>query len=87
MRQTVLKNQVDTEKSKNNTWHHDQKKHVKKDTHFDVEIVQKNYPSCYRYNVLIMLAKRLIKKQEEKEYICKNRWCLDKKLAARITSA
>ncbi len=34
--------------------------------HFGIPIHRKNAPSCYQYNVLIMLAKRLIK-EEEKE--------------------
>ena len=27
-----------------------------KDSYFDIEIRNKKYPSCYQYNVLIMLA-------------------------------
>ncbi|MBI2995269.1 MAG: hypothetical protein HYY52_00965 [Candidatus Melainabacteria bacterium] len=29
--------------------------------YFDIPIKKKNYPSCYNYNLLIMLAKKLIK--------------------------
>lgn len=33
--------------------------------YFDIPIYKKEYPSCYQYNVLIMLAKRLIKEEEQ----------------------
>ena len=35
-------------------------KFVKEETYFNIPIYKKNYPSCYQYNVLIMLAKRLL---------------------------
>ena len=60
------------------------------DKYFDIEVQNKKYPSCYQYNVLIMLAKRLIKKEEEKQELvssCKNRWNLDKQLAEKIINA
>ena len=34
--------------------------------HFGIPIHKRDYPSCYQYNVLIMLAKRLIKEESEK---------------------
>lgn len=43
------------------------------DEYFDVKIRNKKYPSCYQYNILIMLAKRLIKEEQEKVNACKNR--------------
>ena len=49
--------------------------------HFGVPIHKKNYPSCYQYNVLIMLAKRLIKEDADK---FANRLHLDKKFAEKI---
>ena len=48
--------------------------------HFGLPIHKKNYPSCYRYNVLVMLAKRLIR--EENNFA--NRLCLDKQFVKRI---
>ena len=48
--------------------------------HFGVPIYKREYPSCYQYNVLIMLAKRLIK--EENNFV--NRLHLDRKFAERI---
>lgn len=56
------------------------------DRYFDIEIKSKKYPSCYRYNVLIMLAKRLIKEEENKPNILKNRRDLELKLAQKIIS-
>lgn len=38
----------------------------------DMEVQNKKYPSCYHYNVLIMLAKRLIKEEKEKQEKIKN---------------
>ena len=37
------------------------------DKFFDVIVKNKHYPSCYQYNVLIMLAKRLISEDDKKE--------------------
>lgn len=50
---------------------------------------EKVYPSSYQYNVLIMLAKRLIKEENEREAVnaCVNRWNLDRKFVRRIISA
>ncbi|OGI10273.1 MAG: hypothetical protein A3I68_07740 [Candidatus Melainabacteria bacterium RIFCSPLOWO2_02_FULL_35_15] len=45
--------------------------------YFDIPVYKKKYPSCYQYNVLIMLAKRLIKQDA-------NRMYLDKKFSERI---
>lgn len=47
--------------------------------HFGLPIYKKNYPSCYQYNVIIMLAKRLIKED--------NRLRLDKKFVQRVFSS
>lgn len=60
----------------------------KKDHAYKVEQASK-YPSCYRYNILIMLAKRLIKEEKEREAVnsCVNRWKLDKKFVKRIVNA
>ncbi len=52
------------------------------DRHFGVKVQNKNYPSCYQYNVLIMLAKRLI--EEEKLAGNNNKNCLQEKLIYRI---
>lgn len=56
------------------------------DRYFDIEIRNRKFPSCYRYNVLIMLAKRLIKEEENKVNILKNRRELELKLAQKIIS-
>ena len=61
----------------------------KEDSFFDVIIKNKHYPSCYQYNVLIMLAKRLISEENEKQEkykVWRNRSALDKKLVNRIIS-
>ena len=50
------------------------------DFHFGIPIKNKNYPSCYTYNVLVMLAKRLVKEEKLKS----NRHKLDQKLVKRI---
>ncbi len=60
------------------------------DKFFDVIIKNKHYPSCYQYNVLIMLAKRLINEENRKEEVSKawrNRPTLDRKLVERIANA
>lgn len=41
--------------------------------YFNIPIRKKVYPSCYQYNVLIMLAKRLIEKEENTINICQRR--------------
>lgn len=56
------------------------------DRYFNLKIKQKDYPSCYHYNVLVMLAKKLIKDEEKRKRLCKNRLDLDTKLAMRIIS-
>lgn len=33
--------------------------------YFNVRIKKKDYPSCYQYNVLVMLAKRLLREEQE----------------------
>lgn len=53
----------------------------------DYKIQNRSYPSCYQYNVLIMLAKRLINESSEENIYCQNRFGFDKKLLKRITSA
>ena len=63
---------------------------MSQDKYFNVKIQNKNYPSCYQYNVLIMLAKRLIKEENEKIEEQKtplksnHRFLLDKKLIERV---
>ena len=52
--------------------------------HFGLPIQKKNYPSCYQYNVLIMLAKRLIKEEKQSADTFANRLHLDRKFANRI---
>lgn len=61
----------------------------KKECHLNVFPREKKviFPSCYHYNILIMLAKRLIEKDRQKELLCKSRLSLDKKLTKRIVSA
>ena len=56
---------------------------------YKIGLQDKKYPSCYQYNVLIMLAKRLIKEDKEQEAVsqCVNRWHLDRKLARAIVNA
>ena len=48
--------------------------------HFGIPVRNKVYPSCYRYNIIIMLAKRLLKKELQTE----NKKELFKKLIERI---
>ena len=48
--------------------------------HFGIPVKNRTYPSCYTYNVIIMLAKRLIKKEHQ----VKNKKELYGKLAERI---
>lgn len=48
--------------------------------------LDKYYPSCYRQNILVMLAKRLID-EEQSRAICKNRHMLNLKLAKEIATA
>ena len=55
--------------------------------YFDIKIQKKYYPSCYQYNVLIMLAKKLIKQEKENSTTCNDRVILDEKLASRIISS
>ena len=50
------------------------------DEYFGIPIKNKKFPSCYRQNVLVMLAKRLITDDNKKN----NRCTLDVKLAKRI---
>lgn len=45
---------------------------LKSEKYFNIEVKQKEFPSCYTYNVLVMLAKRLVRNQEQKN-IFKNR--------------
>lgn len=54
--------------------------------HFNLPVQERKYPSCYQYNVLIMLAKRLIKEEEmeDKTKSCPNRSFLERRLAKRI---
>ena len=33
--------------------------------YFNVKVQNKKYPSCYHYNILVMLAKRLVKEDQE----------------------
>lgn len=40
---------------------------IKPENTYNIQNQKKVYPSCYQYNVLIMLAKRLIKEEQEKE--------------------
>lgn len=69
----VVKNQI------NDTNNHEK--------YFNVDVQNKKYPSCYQYNILIMLAKRLIKREQETMInACKNRAFLDRKLAEKIVS-
>lgn len=53
-------------------------------TYFGLPVRKKEYPSCYQYNVLIMLAKRLINEEQEQEKLFENRLKLDTKLLEQI---
>ena len=57
---------------------------VNGDESFGIPIIKKYYPSCYRHNVLVMLAKRLIRVEKEKNDLCKNKCQLYQKLAKRV---
>ena len=87
----VIKNRVDDETIKVSYCNDDL---IDADTiegeHFGLPVYKKNYPSCYQYNVIIMLAKRLLKeekKQEEKKQNADrfaNRLHLNRRFAERI---
>ena len=77
----VVKNKTEDETIKVNYCNDDlTKADTIEGSHFGLPIYKKHYPSCYQYNVLIMLAKRLIK--EENKF--SNRFHLDKKLLEKI---
>ncbi len=59
---------------------------LNEERYFNVKIRNKEYPSCYHYNVLVMLAKRLIKEEEESNK-AKVRLYWDKSMAKHIASA
>ena len=59
----------------------------KEDTYFNLKVQNKRYPSCYQYNVLIMLAKRLINEDEQNQNACKNDWYLERRFAREIVNA
>ena len=50
------------------------------DKYFNIRVQHGNYPSCYQYNILIMLAKRLLKEDQEKINACKHRTGFDRKI-------
>ncbi len=54
--------------------------------YFGLPIHKRNYPSCYQYNVIVMLAKRLIKEDRERTDRLSNRMHLDRKITERIFS-
>ncbi len=58
---------------------------LNEERYFNVKIRNKEYPSCYHYNVLVMLAKRLIKEEESNK--AKERLYWDKSMAKHIASA
>lgn len=39
--------------------------------YFGIKIRNKQYPSCYRYNILVMLAKRLLNEEKQMINPCK----------------
>lgn len=43
--------------------------------------------TIYHYNILIMLAKRLVKEEKQEEHFCKNNWVIERELVKRIVSA
>ena len=57
----------------------------KEDTYFNLKVQNKKYPSCYQYNVLIMLAKRLINEDGQNQNSVN--WYLERKLAREIINA
>ena len=52
--------------------------------HFGLPVYRRNYPSCYQYNVTIMLAKRLLKQDKQNADKFANRLHLDRRFAERI---
>lgn len=44
-------------------------KEKSEEDYFNLKIRNKEYPSCYQYNVLIMLAKRLIEEEKSEKLI------------------
>ena len=55
-------------------------------TYFNIKVQNKKYPSCYQYNLLIMLAKRLLKDETQRESNFTKKWCLDKKTNKEIVN-
>ncbi|GEM_PF-6026374 len=59
------------------------------DKFFDVIVKNRHYPSCYQYNVLIMLAKRLISEEDKKEEnykVWRHRTILDREVISGTIS-
>ena len=80
MSHMIVKSKADSKDSSNRE---------ESELHFNVPIKKHNelYPSCYHYNILVMLAKRLVKEEQEKDKRinpCFNRWHLDKKFAQKV---
>lgn len=44
---------------------------LQSEKYFNLTIRKKVFPSCYQYNILIMLAKRLIQEEEKRVNACK----------------
>ena len=62
---------------------HEVIKNPVKDKYFDIQIQNKIYPSCYQYNILVMLAKRLIKEDEQRVNACTSRNFLSRHFSER----
>ena len=81
----VVKNRIEDESIRANYCNDDL---ISTDTiegsHFGVPIRKRNVPSCYQYNVLIMLAKRLLQKEKQNADKFANRLHLDRRFAERI---
>ncbi len=84
----VVKNKVEDETIKVNYCNNDLvDADIIEGEHFGLPIYKKKYPSCYQYNVLIMLAKRLLNEDKEKACQFANRLHLDRAFAKRILSS
>ena len=60
---------------------------IEEDKYFNIIVKNKKYPSCYHYNILIMLAKRLVEKDDEILNPCKYRSYFERRLNKNIVNA
>ena len=57
------------------------------DKYFNITLKKRSYPSCYHYNILIMLTKRLINKESERVNSCMQKVNIQKHFNKNIINA